>query len=61
MHFQIYVPAGNNDRFLAIPGWVVCHDLCMCGDILRRELRGFIWLGVDPAKWLHFLKQKAGD
>lgn len=57
MHF-ICVPAGNNDGLLAIPGWVISHDFSMCGDILGRQLRRFIRLGVDPTKWLHFLHKK---
>lgn len=27
-------PAGDDDGLLAIPRWVVCHDLGMGGDIL---------------------------
>lgn len=41
-------PAGDDDSLLPIPGGVVSHDLGMGGDILRRELRGLIWLGVNP-------------
>lgn len=54
MHF-VCVPASNNDGLLAIPGWIISHDFSMCGDILGRQLRRFIGLGVDPTKWLHFL------
>lgn len=51
-------PAGDDDGFLPIPGGVVSHDLGMGGDILRRELRGLVWLGVNPPQGLHFLPKR---
>lgn len=52
------IPACNDDRFLAVPGRVVCHDLGVRCDVLRGKLRKLIGLSVNPAKWLHFLQTR---
>ena len=52
------IPACNDDRFLAVPGRVVCHDLGVRCDVLRGKLRKLIGLSVNPAKWLHFLQMR---
>lgn len=52
------IPACNDDRFLAVPGRVVCHDLGVRCDVLRGKLGKLIGLSVNPAKWLHFLQTR---
>lgn len=55
---QCLSPAGDDDGLLPIPGGVVSHNLGMGGDILRRELRGLVWLGVNPPQRFHFLTKR---
>lgn len=51
-------PAGDDDSLLPIPRGVVSHDLGMGGDVLWRELRGLVWLGVNPPQRFHFLTKR---
>lgn len=51
-----YIPAGDDDGLLSIPGRVVGHDLGVSGDVLRGQLGRLVGLRVDPAEGLHFLQ-----
>ncbi len=48
-HQPSNLPAGDDDSLLSVPGGVVGHHLGMCGDILWRQLRQLVGLGVDPS------------
>ena len=55
-HLVNAIPASDDDSLLAVPRWIVSHDLGVRRDILRRQLRQFIGLRVDPAERLHLLE-----
>ena len=50
------VPASDDDSFLAVPGWIVGHNLGVRRDVLGRELGQLIGLRVDPPERLHLFQ-----
>jgi hypothetical protein len=48
----------DDNGLLAVPRRVIIHDLGMCRDVLRRQLRQFIRLRMNPAQRFHILVDK---
>lgn len=55
-YLMMLLPAGDDNCFLSIPDRIIRHNLRMGSDILRRQLRLFVRLCVNPSQGLHFLE-----